>query len=343
MKNKTQVSAVLAAVMMMSLTYGAGSAGASDNIRIIGESETQTEAQTETQTGTLSSSQAGTLSQGAASMASAPKTGEENSGPLNPADKGITAQDAVEGVRALYSQMQHYADINDNAQFETLFEDGADEKTLQAQLQAVKSSLSQTKDLTSHSDLCFVDPTKDSTKSPYYFSIGLTDYKVNDDGSVVWYSTLLRAAKYEDGWKAALLSSDDLVQENYPEGFTSAKVSGRNATDLYPYLAMRFADGAVFDGAFYSLVNMVWQNEDGSVSFALWLANGTESSKWCDSIDCVIKGSDSGTIASVNVPVQAALEGGESSLVTCTIPADSVKTDTEGWGTVTVQSNLLYQ
>ena len=87
---------------------------------------------------------------------------------------------------------------------------------------------------------------------------------------------------------------------------------------------------------------MAWQNEDGSLSLALWLANGEEGTKWCDSIDLLIRDGDR-EVASVNAPVQQALESGESILRTVEIPADSVKTKKAKWTGLTVSSNLLYQ
>ena len=45
----------------------------------------------------------------------------------------------------------------------------------------------------------------------------------------------------------------------------------------------------------------------------------------------------------VNVPVQLALEGGQSALVTCTVPASYVKTQTEEWTDISMNSDLKYQ
>lgn len=263
--------------------------------------------------------------------------------PLNPADENITSQEAVSAARTLYSQMQHYADINDNSSFSALFESGADAKTIQDQLQAVKSSLSDTSNLQHHADLCFFDPTQDTTKSPYYFAVALCDYDVDLTGAVSWYSTLIRLAKYEDGWRASISPAGDLLAANYPDSYTAASEGGRNAVDLYPSLGMRFASGAVFDGALYALPNLLWQEEDGSVHCAVWVANGTSSSKWCDTIDLVVTDKDAGDVMKVNVPVQAALEGGQSSMVTCTIPAEYIDSGKKEWTGISVNSNLKYQ
>ena len=45
----------------------------------------------------------------------------------------------------------------------------------------------------------------------------------------------------------------------------------------------------------------------------------------------------------VNVPVQAALEGGQSSMVTCTIPAEYIDSGKKEWTGISVNSNLKYQ
>ena len=84
---------------------------------------------------------------------------------------------------------------------------------------------------------------------------------------------------------------------------------------------MRFEDDAVFEGAFYSLPCMFWQNSDGSVTFGLWLSNGQGGTKWCDSIDLNLSDSQVGTIADVNIPVQTAVSGQTSSFLQYSIPA----------------------
>lgn len=262
--------------------------------------------------------------------------------PVNPAEAGITAEDAVIGARTLYSQMKHYSETTDNENFAGCFEDSADAATIQNELSAIQAADETTKGLDQHVDVCYFDPADDSTQSPYFFGVGLTDYKVNDDGTVDWYSTLLRVAKYGDEWKASPMPEGNLLEGQYPEGFREAQNQKRNAADLYPYLALRFSDGAVFEGAFYSLVNMAWQNEDGSVSAALYIANGQEAAKWCDSIDLILK--DGGKeITSVNVPVQEALQPGESRLCILQVPAEDVKNGMKEWTNLTVSSNLLYQ
>ena len=333
---KNRWIAVMAAVGLFVMT-GACTAAAG-NIRIIGTDESEIE----TEAGELpaESAQPGSQNPDDAS-GDASAAGQEKI--LNPAEENLTAQEAVSAARTLYSQMQHYADVNDNSSFAALFESGADAQTVQDQLQAVKSSLSDVSALDHHADLCFFDPTQDSTKSPYYFAVALCDYNVDLTGAVSWYSTLMRLAKYESGWKASISPAADLLAENYPEGFTSASQDGRNAVDLYPSLGMRFASGAVFEGALYALPNLLWQNEDGSVQCSVWLANGTSTSKWCDTIDLVVSDQGAGDIMKVNVPVQTALEGGQSSVVTCTIPAEYIDSGKKEWTQVSVSSNLKYQ
>lgn len=333
---KTKWIAIMAAANMLAMSCAG--AALSSEIQIIGtdESEMLTEA-----------AQENTQEEDPASASDLAKTPDASltggAGILNPADEGITAQEAVSAARTLYSQMQHYADINDNTSFAALFEAGADAQTVQDQLQAVKSSLSETKDLSMHADLCFFDPTQDSTKSPYYFAVALCDYGVDLSGAVSWYSTLMRLSKYEDGWKASISPADDLLSSSYPEGFVNAKEAGRNSVDLYPSLGMRFASGAVFDGALYALPNLLWQDENGAVLCSVWLANGTATSKWCDTIDLVVTDSGAGDVIKVNVPVQTALEGGQSSMVTCTIPAEYVDSGTKEWTDISVSSNMRYQ
>ena len=354
---KNRWVAVLAAVSVMTVSWP-GTVNAA-KIRIIGtdESEVETEAMPQGDgVGEADASEEAGAEGSAADTAAAAdgaETAAADAGAetvpaggakiLNPTDEGITSEEAVSAARTLYSQMQHYADVNDNTSFSALFESVADAQTVQDQLQAVKSSLNDTASLAQHADLCFYDPTQDSTRSPYYFAVALCDYDVDLSGAVSWYSTLMRLAKYEDGWKVSISPAGELLAANYPEGFTSASDSGRNAVDLYPSLGMRFASGAVFTGALYALPNLLWQDEDGNVHCSVWLANGTETSKWCDTIDLVVTDEELGDIMRVNVPVQTALEGGQSSLVTCTIPAEYVDSGRKEWTQISVSSNLKYQ
>ena len=308
------------------------------SIRIIGTDESEMETETIETPEETTLQEEGNADEGGADASDA-----QQGKILNPSDEGITSAEAVSAARTLYSQMQHYADVNDNTSFAALFENGADAKTVQDQLQAVKSSLTDTASLVHHADLCFFDPTQDSTKSPYYFAVALCDYDVDLTGAVSWYSTLMRLAKFEDGWKASISPAAELLAESYPSAFTSASEGGRNAVDLYPSLGMRFASGAVFEGALYALPNLLWQEEDGSISCAVWLANGTSTSKWCDTIDLVVKDKDAGDVMKVNVPVQTALEGGQSSVVTCIIPAEYVDSGKKEWTDISISSNLKYQ
>ena len=200
MKNRKWVTAIAAA---MGLLFAMGSVAGASEVRIIEESESETEILTPV------------VSQGQAQMtATATQETEAEttaSRPLDPAAEKITSAEAVNGARTLYSQMQHYADVNDNSNFAALFETGADAQTVQNQLQQIKSSLVELDGLNSHADYCFFDPTADPTQSPYYFAVALCDYDVDSDGAVAWFSTLMRVAKYADGWKASVIDRKSVV------------------------------------------------------------------------------------------------------------------------------------
>jgi hypothetical protein len=239
--------------------------------------------------------------------------------------------------------MQHYADVNDNTNFAALFEPGADAQTIQNQLQKIKNSLTELDGLDSHSDYCFFDPTSDTTQSPYYFAVALCDYDVDGDGAAAWYSTLMRLARYEDGWKASVMPAGELLTQSLPQGFRDAQSAGRNSENLYPSFALSYRENTVFAGALYALPVLLWQEENGDVNCAVWVANGTQTAKWCDSIDLIANDKELGEVMAVNVPVQIALEGSQSSLAVCTVPANYVKTGTDAWTAVNVNSNLKYQ
>lgn len=329
MKNRRWGAALCAAMGLMLATASCVSAS---EIRIINE-----ESESETDAPVISQGQV----QGGAMTGD--ETEAESSRPLDPSAEGITADDAISGARTLYSQMQHYADVNDNTNFASLFEPGADAQTIQSQLQKVKNSLTELDGLDSHSDFCFFDPTSDTTQSPYYFAVALCDYDVDSDGAAAWYSTLMRLARYEDGWKASIMPAGELLTQILPQGFRDAQSAGRNSENLYPSFALSYRENTVFAGALYALPVLLWQEENGDVNCAVWVANGTQTAKWCDSIDLIANDKELGEVMAVNVPVQIALEGSQSSLAVCTVPANYVKTGTDAWTEVNVNSNLKYQ
>ena len=329
MKNRRCGAALCAAMGLMLATASCVSAS---EIRIINE-----ESESETDAPVISQGQV----QGGAMTGD--ETEAESSRPLDPSAEGITADDAISGARTLYSQMQHYADVNDNTNFASLFEPGADAQTIQSQLQKVKNSLTELDGLDSHSDFCFFDPTSDTTQSPYYFAVALCDYDVDSDGAAAWYSTLMRLARYEDGWKASIMPAGELLTQILPQGFRDAQSAGRNSENLYPSFALSYRENTVFAGALYALPVLLWQEENGDVNCAVWVANGTQTAKWCDSIDLIANDKELGEVMAVNVPVQIALEGSQSSLAVCTVPANYVKTGTDAWTEVNVNSNLKYQ
>ena len=244
MRNRT-AAVWLAGALAMECAFGAGAAPAV----ILGESETETvqEAAGSGEKDAIALSQ-GAAQEDSTAAISGEKTNEtegkssdgksDGAGPMNAEAEGITAEEAVRQARALYSKMKHYAELTDNENFASCFETAMDADTLQNQMKSVSQAEAETKDLTGHEDVCFLDPTEDKTQSPYYFGVGLTDYEVEKDGSVQWYSVLIRIAKYKDGWKAAALPEGNFFSGKYPEGYEAALGSGRNAVDLYPYLAL---------------------------------------------------------------------------------------------------------
>ncbi len=330
-KNRWGTAALSAAVLVLASSL---SVPASDIQIIIQESETEAPFVVE-------------LSQGQAQSGSASVDETEaesvSTRPLDPQAEGISASDAVNGARTLFSQMQHYADVNDNTNFASLFEAGADAQTIQAQLQQIKSSLVEMSGLKMHADFCYYDPTQGTTQSPYYFAVALCDYDVDQDGACAWFSTLMRVAKYEDGWKVSVMPAGELLEDVYPQAFKDAKNAGRNSESLYPSFALPFKDNAVFSGALYALPVLVWQEDNGDVSCAVWIANGTDGSKWCESIDLVASDEKLGDVMSVTVPVQMSAEAGASQIVTCTVPAQYVSTGTQAWTGISMNSDLKYQ
>lgn len=262
---------------------------------------------------------------------------------VNAAEAGITAEDAVEAARTLLSQMRHYAEQGDEAPFRALYEGGADEALVTSQMDAVKASLDTVADLDSHSDVCIRDASDSNAEDPWNFTCALLDYKVRDDGTVTWYSTVLTLADFSDGFRLTTRDAAEDITALNATGFQDAAKAGRNAQDFYPYLGMRFSPYATFTGTFYSLLDTAWQNEDGSVSFTLWVANDGFGDKWLDQVRVILTDTKLGTVADSIVDVQRTLPVGTSAILELTIPADEVVTGSDAWTSVSAQTNLSYQ
>ncbi len=372
--------ACMALLLAMAAAGGSGmSAGASEDIRIIGESgaEEPEEAGQGSETEEIKSEDDGaeTVSRekdrqgseteealagdSAEADASAAEestaeggSAEESTEKDGPAAAGSaeesTAEDsavraeAETAARDLYDRLRDSADRNSNEEFASLFAGDMDASRLQNQLQAIKSSLSLTQNCDRHSDYCFSYTEAGEAGSAEAF-VGLTDYHVKDDGSVDWYSTLLHMEEGEDGWKVSQKPALDELAGLYPEAYQEAVREGRNAVDLYPYCAMRFDESAFFEGTFYSLVNMVWDNADGSLSFGLWLSNGQGGRKWCDRIELNISDQTAGRLLASTISLDTVLDPESSAFLVCTVPADSVPAHVGTWSGLSIQSNLIYE
>lgn len=334
MKCRKTAAILMAAAVTLS---AAGAAAASDtagggsSIQIIGAAGTESAG---------SETEAPIISQGSVQGDSSSKSEDDAAGK---ASVRLTDNEAASQARTLYSQLEHYAEEQNREEFGKLFASDVTDEQISAQFDALSAAAAQTSGLSLHADACYYNSAEDSSAAggADLCGVGLTDYSVAEDGSVTWYSSLL-CITCEDGvWKVAAMPEGSLMESLYPEGYRAAVKAGRNAADIYPYLALRFSGSGLFEGAFYSLANMAWENEDGSLSVSLWIANGTQGTKWCDSVDLVIRSGEDG-IAAVNVPVQQVAEAGSSVLSTVTIPADSVSSGAS-WDSVTIQSNLLYE
>jgi len=312
------------------------------NAADVAEAEAETEAQTENganadEDGLVSAESrqeavdAG--SQGAATVAA--------STPLSVEEADVSAEDAVNGARELLARMRELAESGDAAGFAALCEASSDTETVEAQMAAAAASAEAAEDLTGRSDICIAQPDGASEAAAY--TVALTDYDVDDDGAVAWYSTILRIVRYESGWKLSTEPAPEAVRALYPAAFTEAEEAGRPAMDLYPYLAMRFYEQATFADAFYALVTMVWENEDGSLGVALWLSNDEFGDKWCDDLELTLTDAALGVLCETDCPVQQTIPAGSARLLILTVDAEDVRQTGEAYTAISVQSNLNYQ
>lgn len=142
--------------------------------------------------------------------------------------------------------------------------------------------------------------------------------------------------------KEAIAVTNEAILDIYPSEFREAYNAGRNATVFggknggadYSWVGEKMT----IPGSLSSNVYLAWQNEDGSVSFMLNTKNGTDEIRAVMGTEVTMKDQSLGeifvtTCEGENIAPKKASNG------IFTVPASEVKTGTQPWTSVQVDTN----
>ena len=261
--------------------------------------------------------------------------GEEFSDPQQTSEAEITAPDPVEAAQTLMEEFR--ANIGtDYEAFSALFRNTPEE--------VIQDNFNNGMPVTQYDQTHYIPLAAEGQ----YAMVEYVYYAVSGSYPESWYVDNHHwniPMSWEDGtWKIdfgedALAAIEALTQNNpelFPREALDASASGRNAKNISDEM-MYLDSRAVFQGSNNSAVRFVWQEEDGSVTVALWLANGTEENIYYDTYTLSIADETLGTVVDIQkAPLEVPVRSGTSVLQFVNIPADQVRTGTAGWNTLSI-------
>lgn len=117
-----------------------------------------------------------------------------------------------------------------------------------------------------------------------------------------------------------------------PQEMIDAAADSRNWT-VFNGNFMYLDNEAVYQGCSYAEVRFAWQEADGSVTAAIWLANGTGENLHYSTYSLSITDENLGEVINIqNAPLDVTLRAGTGVLQFVRIPAEQVQTGVSAWG-----------
>lgn len=257
-------------------------------------------------------------------------SGEELSDPPQTAEAEIAATDPVEAAQTLMEEF--FTNIGtDYEAFSALYRNTPEE--------SIQSAFNSGVSVDQCDQACYIPVVMDGQ----YAYVDCVYYIVSghypDTHMDSWYWTI--PMSWKDGaWKIdngeeAIAAINALILNNpeiYPQGLLDASADGRNGT-VFNDNMMYLDRGAVYQGHSNGAVRFAWQEEDGSVTVALWLANGTEENIYYKTYTLSITDENLGEVVNIQkASLGVSVRAGTSVLQLVNIPADQVQTGTAAWG-----------
>lgn len=256
------------------------------------------------------------------------------------ADKEDTdlSEEALAAAQELYTNLKAYAGTDSEA-FAALYRDTS-EDVIQSDYEAEWPSEANS----DKQNYVIIN------SSGNYYAVGVSDYAVSGtypDSSVTYTNSTLLLSQEEGEW--CLDYSDacrTAVNENfnsavYPNEMVEAAEAGRSTTIFDESNYMYLDSLSTYEGALYKTVKFAWQNEDGSVTIGVWVANGTDEDITIASADYIIlTDSELGEIVNISGTINETVKAGYNAMIYLTADADEVSSGTETWSDVQADYSL---
>lgn len=144
-------------------------------------------------------------------------------------------------------------------------------------------------------------------------------------------------------WGDTMQAKTSALTNLASENCYNAQSNGRNAVLFGSGNYMYTSDAGVYEGCSNTTIAYAYQNEDGSVSVGIWLANGTGVNIYYYTGTLSITDDTLGTIFSVdNCSIDTSVRAGASTVIEVNIPAEQIQTGTQAWGSLSSQCNITY-
>ena len=185
----------------------------------------------------------------------------------------------------------------------------------------------------------------ESDELSYFVNVIFYDpQNATDNGEVdgIWHTIFMT---WEDGaWKLdgnpeKMEAARNILRESeaFPEDYRVVlENGGHNFAMEAPDDYMFFDEKAAYDNLIVYNGKFMWQNEDGSLGFTIWLANGKDQAVYFGDADVTITDLPGGTIYyNSNLPLNTWIQPGENRMLEFKVPAEEVVTGEREWNDVT--------
>lgn len=251
-------------------------------------------------------------------------------------------EEVVEATQELLSDFEEYGG-NDYEHFAELYRDTSEE-TIKNEFDAVTETVSHigNYDRQISQVLAEVDGYY-AVENTFYIVAGTPPNTHMEQTSYVWM-----VSEKDGEWK---FDYSDVANEKiinklvdiYPKGYIQALNAGKNARFFVAQNCMYLDETKVYEGCSHNEVKYVYQNDDGSVTFGIWLVNGTGANIYYSSGTITMTDETLGTVVDLSdLNVDTSVKAMSNRIVEITIPASEVMTGTQAWGNVSCEMSVHF-
>lgn len=236
-------------------------------------------------------------------------------------------EDVTAAATELYEQLKEYANAEDYDSFAALYSDTEDtdiETCYNTEYPAESDG---------------VNVVLIASADDHYY-VGITDYTVEGtfpDSSASSNNYTMTVVQSDDGdWTFTVDEEiDDYIftTDQIPDDMADAVDEEYNYAWFDPDNYMYLDDSYVYTGVADSAIKFAWQDEDGNLSLAIWLMNGTdENISFNESTTLTLVDDELGEILSLDdYEIDTIVNANSSTVLIVTIDAEEVSTGTDTW------------